>query len=161
MCDNFSEVKNKMTETAWDIDEVKRLKKIQLVQGNTMMLLFFVSFPYVVMSENTFVLLGLYCVILWIFVASILYTLKTGKTFGTKTSRRVQAFDKDHLGEKRWKRRKVIEAVIISISTIVLTVLLCVFDFNDVRSDYSNYAFPFIGSWIGYNIGEIVRMNKL
>lgn len=150
-----------MTETAWDIPEVKRLKKIQLVQTNLMMLLFFVLSASLVLSGKAFVLFGLHCALLWIFAAISLYTLKTGQTIGTKTSKRVQEFDKDHLGEKRWKRRKMLEAVIISVISIGITVFLFVLDFKSVRSGFSNYAFPFIGAWIGHNIGGIIRMNNL
>ena len=39
-----------MVETQWDIQEVKYLKKKQLVQGNLAMLLLFVPFGY--LAEN-------------------------------------------------------------------------------------------------------------
>ncbi|WP_117170331.1 hypothetical protein [Paraliobacillus sediminis] len=149
-----------MVETAWDINEVKRLKKIQLVQGNLYMLLSFVLFVYLLMNGKAFVLIGLVCVLLWFFTTSIFYTLKTGKTIGTKTTRRVLEYDKYRLGKKRWKRRKIIEAVIISISSVGFTVTLFVPDFNYVRFDFIN-GLPFIGVWMGYNIGEIVRISDL
>ena len=30
-------------------------------------------------------------------------------------------------------------------------------DFNTVRMDFPIDAIPFIGAWIGYNIGEIIQ----
>lgn len=106
-------------------------------------------------------LIGGVSVLLWILVAITLYVLKTGRPIGTKTSRIVQEFDRNRLGEKRWKRRKMTEAVIISVISVLITVLVFVMDLNYVRLDFPMSAFPFIGTWIGYNVGEIVRMNKL
>ncbi|MBP2243201.1 hypothetical protein J2Z40_003789 [Cytobacillus eiseniae] len=91
----------------------------------------------------------------------MLYTLKTGRHIGTKISRTVQEFDGNRLGDKRWKRRKISEAVIISVISVLITVLVFVKDFNSVRLDFSISAFPFIGGWVGYNIGEIIRMKNL
>ncbi|WP_117149088.1 hypothetical protein [Paraliobacillus zengyii] len=149
-----------MVETEWDIHEVKRLKKIQLVQGNLFMLLSYGLLIYLLMNIDTVVVIGLVCILLWIYLTTILYTLKTGKTFGTKISRHVQKFDEYRLGKKRWKRRKIIEAVIISICSMGVTVLLFVLDVNYLRFDFIN-GLPLIGGWIGYNIGEIVRITDL
>lgn len=150
-----------MDETQWDIQEVKHLKKKQLVQSNLVMLLLFVLFGYFSENGKPSLLIGGFCVLLWIIVAITLYVLKTGRPIGTKTSRIVQEFDRNRLGEQRWKRRKMTEAVIISIISVFITVLVFVKDLNSVRLDLSIGAFPFIGAWIGYNIGEIIRMNKL
>jgi len=150
-----------MDETQWDIQEVKHLKKKQLVQYNIVMLLLFVLFGYFSENGNTSLLFGVFCVLVWIVVAITLYTLMTGKPIGTKTSRRVQVFDRNRLGEKRWKRRKITETVIISVISVLITILLFVKDFNSVRLDFPIDAFPFIGAWIGYNVGEIIRMNNL
>ncbi|SES44023.1 hypothetical protein [Psychrobacillus sp. OK032] len=150
-----------MDETQWDIQEVKHLKKKQLVQYNIVMLLLFVLFGYFSEKGNSSLLFGVFCVLLWIIVAITLYTLMTGKPIGTKTSRRVQVFDRNRLGEKRWKRRNITETVIISVISVLITILLFVKDFNSVSLDFSIAAFPFIGAWIGYNIGEIIRMNNL
>ena len=150
-----------MDETQWDIQEVKHLKKKQLVQYNLVMFLLFVLFGYFSENGNSSLLFGVFCVLLWIIVAITLYTLMTGKPIGTKTSRLVQEFDRNRLGEKRWKRRKMTEAVIISVISVFITILVFVKDFNSVRLDFPIAAFPFIGAWIGYNIGEIIRMNNL
>ena len=88
-----------MDETQWDIQEVKHLKKKQLVQYNIVMLLLFVLFGYFSENGNTSLLFGVFCVLVWIVVAITLYTLMTGKPIGTKTSRRVQVFDRNRLGE--------------------------------------------------------------
>ncbi|WP_390308502.1 hypothetical protein [Gracilibacillus thailandensis] len=97
----------------------------------------------------------------WVITAYMLYTIMTGKTIGTKTSQRVQAFDRDHMGEKRWKRKTLTEALILSVLSIILTVCLFVLDFDFVQLDFPISVFPLIGPWIGFNIGEIVRMNNL
>ena len=151
-----------MDETQWDIQEVKHLKKKQLVQSQSRNASCY-SCYLVTFSENgkPSLLIGGVCVLLWIIVAITLYVLKTGRPIGTKTSRIVQEFDRNRLGEQRWKRRKMTEAVIISIISVFITVLVFVKDLNSVRLDLSIGAFPFIGAWIGYNIGEIIKMNKL
>lgn len=150
-----------MDETQWDIQDVKHLKKKQLVQYNIIMLLLFVMFAYFSEKGNPSLLFGVFCVLLWIIVAITLYTLMTGKPIGTKTSRCVQVFDRNRLGERRWKRRNITETVIISVISVLITILLFVKDFNSVSLDFSIAAIPFIGAWIGYNIGEIIRMNNL
>lgn len=150
-----------MNDTQWDIQEVKKLKKKQLVQTNLVMLLIFLLFAYFAENGKPSLLIGGVCVLLWILVAITLYVLKTGRPIGTKTSRIVQEFDRDRLGEKRWKRRKMTEAVMISVISVLITVLVFVEDLTSVRLDFSIYAFPFIGAWIGQNVGEIVRMKKL
>ena len=98
---------------------------------------------------------------MWIIVAITLYVLKTGSPIGTKTSRIVQEFDRNRLGEKHWKRRKMTEAVIISVISVLITILLFNLDLNSLRLDFPISVLPFIGAWIGYNIGEIIRMNNL
>ncbi|GAB3801851.1 hypothetical protein [Virgibacillus kimchii] len=150
-----------MSETHWDIKEVKRLKKNQLLQSNLVMLLLFVLFGYFAMNANPFLFIGGFSVLIWIIVAITLYTLMTGRYIGTKTSRMVQEFDRCRLGQKRWKRRKVIEAAIISIISVFITGLVFIMDFNSVRLEFPMSVFPFIGAWAGYNIGEIIRMNNL
>ncbi|RCW63881.1 hypothetical protein [Saliterribacillus persicus] len=150
-----------MDEIQWNIQEVKHFKKKQLVQYNLVMLLLFVLFGYFIENGNPPLLIGGFCVLLWILVSITFYALKTGRPIGTKTTRMVQEFDRNRLGEKRWKQRKMTEAIIMSVISILITVSVFVKDFNSVRLDFPISAFPFIGAWIGYNIGEIIRMNNL
>lgn len=150
-----------MNETDWDIQEVKHLKKKQLVQNNLAMLLLFILFGYLAENGKPLLLFVVFCIIFWIVVAITLYTLITGRPIGTKTSRRVQAFDRNRLGEKRWKRRTIIETVVISVIAVFVTVLMFGIDLNAINIDFPIGAFPFIGAWLGYNIGEIIRMSKL
>lgn len=150
-----------MDETQWDIKEVKHLKKKQLVQYNLVMLLLFVLFGYFAENGMSLLLIGGFCVLIWIITGITLYTLMTGIPIGTKTSRMVQEFDRNRLGEKRWKRRKITDAVIISVISVFITVLVFMKGFNSVRLDFPMNAFPFIGAWVGYNIGEIIRMKNL
>ena len=150
-----------MDETQWDKKEVKHLKKKHLVRNNLVMLVLFVLFVYFAVNGKTSLILGGFCVLSWITVAITLYTLKTGKTIGTKISRMMQEFDRYDLGQKRWKRRKVIEAVITIVLSVFITVFVFVNDFNSVRFDFPIDTFPFIGAWVGYNMGEIHRMSNL
>ncbi|MBP1947539.1 hypothetical protein [Virgibacillus litoralis] len=80
---------------------------------------------------------------------------------GTKTSRLVQEFDRNRLREKRWQRRKITEIVIIGVIGVLFTALMFVVDFDKVRLDFPINATPFIGAWVGFNLGEIIRMNNL
>lgn len=150
-----------MNETQWDIKEVKRLKMKQLVQYNFIALLLFLLFGYFATYEKPSLLIGGMCVLLWILVAILLYNLIAEKPIGTKTSRIVQEFDRNRLGQKRWKRRKMIEAAFGIIVSVIATVFVMVNDFNSDAINFPSNFFPFIGAYVGYNIGEIFRMNKL
>ncbi|MFD2706828.1 hypothetical protein [Salibacterium lacus] len=153
---------DKMHETEWDIQEVKRSKKLELVQHNLVMLLLFVWFvQYVHNGASASVLLGLCSVLLWITAIPSLYKLKRGKAFGTKSSRIVQNFDRHLKGGKRWKRRTMIEACFIIFISTVFTVLLFVMDVDSVRLDSPIDIFPFIGGWAGFNVVEMIRLNNL
>lgn len=159
---NFQmERKDLMDETPWDIQEVKRLKKIQLVQGNLVMLLIFVLLVYFADSEQYLFIIGTFFVVIWVVVAIALYTLLTGRFIGTKTSKRVQEFDRQRSGEKPWKRKKIIEAVVVSAIGIGIAVLLFVTDFDSISLDFPFSSLPFIGAWVGYNLGEIIRTSNL
>ncbi|GAB4073126.1 hypothetical protein GCM10028778_07330 [Barrientosiimonas marina] len=148
-----------MNEIDWDIQEVKRLKKRQLIQFNFVVLLLFLLCVYLEETGKPFSLVLLFCFLSWIMTVYKLYELTTGKAF-TKTSSRVLTFDRDRLGEKRWKRSTIIEIVVISICSILLTVFVSVTNFSDTRQELF-ILYPFIGAWIGSNIGEIVRISDL
>lgn len=150
-----------MQKTDWDIQKIKRLKWRQLVQYNIVMLLSFIPWIYYVQAGvSVYLFFHLLCLLMWIIVGYMLYILKTGKIIGTKTIKLVFAFDKGYLGERRWKRRKMIELIVLIIFTIVITVLVLTIDFIDRHLEIYN-LFPFIGAWLGGNIGEILRINKL
>ncbi|SFE99348.1 hypothetical protein SAMN05192532_10862 [Alteribacillus iranensis] len=144
-----------------DIQEVKHLKKKQLVQYNLVMLLLFVLFGYFAEDIKPSLLIGACCVLVWVIVAIMVYNLKTGRPIGTKASRRVQEFDRNRLGEKRWKRRKIMEIVFIGVISVIITILFIVKDISTTRLDFPIDTFPFIGAWIGYNIGETIRISNL
>lgn len=151
-----------MSETMWDIREVKRLKKIQLVQYNLVMLLFIALLAFYIEKDWSIpILAGLTLVGFWSIVVHMLYTLKTGKMFGTKTSRRVQAFDRDHLGERRWRRRKCIGTVIMIIFSSAFTVFLMNIDLHSIEMEFPIDILPLFGAWGGFNAGEINRIKKL
>jgi len=74
-----------MQTSEWDIEEVKRLKKKLLVQGNlVMLLLLLLSIYYIKTGGSVTVFFGLCCVLMWIIVAHTFKTLITGKNIGTK-----------------------------------------------------------------------------
>lgn len=152
---------DKMSEFHWDTKEVKRLKKKHLIQSNLAILLFFVLFGYLAEKGAIFVLYGLICLFLWISVVATLYNLNTGKLVSTKTSKRVQEYDIHRLGEKRWKRRILISAVILIVVSIAFTVFLFVADLEAVRIDFPALVFSFIGTCIGYNIAGIFEISSL
>lgn len=150
-----------MEETQWDIKEMKRLKKKQLVRGNLFMLLIFVLLAYFLESGKLLFVAWILIACLLITVVLSLYTLVTGNLIGTKTSRRVQAFDRNRWGEKRWKRKKIIEVVLFTVLGFGLAVVLFVTDFSSPNQTFAGSHFPFIGAWIGYNLGEITRMKNM
>lgn len=155
------ERKDVMEEDQWDIKEIKKLKKKQLLLGNLFMLLVFVLLVYFLESDTLFFVTWIVLACLLVSSAFSLYTLITGNLIGTKTSRRVQAFDRSHWGEKRWKRKKIIEVVLFIVLGIVLVFFLTTTDFSFPNQTVSAPPFAFIGAWVGYNIGEITRLTNL
>ncbi|MDX5474666.1 MAG: hypothetical protein LPK00_03930 [Bacillaceae bacterium] len=150
-----------MVVTQLDLKEFKNLKKKQLIQNNILFLFLFILIKYFSQNGNITFLMGVFCVLLWIIVVILLYTLVTGRPIGTKTSKLVQVFDRKRMGEKRWKKLRITEVIIISVLNVIVTILLFPIDFNTGMLDFPISALPFIGAWLGYNIGEIYRMNKL
>ena len=150
-----------MEEEQWDIKEIKKLKKKQLLWGNLFMLVIFVLLVYFLESDTLFFATWIVLAGLLVSSAFSLYTLITGNLIGTKTSRRVQAFDRSRWGEKRWKRKKIIELFLFIILGIVLVFFLTTTDFNFPNQTISAPPFAFIGAWVGYNIGEITRLTNL
>lgn len=150
-----------MDVSEWDIQEVKQLKKKQLVQFNIMMLLIFVLTVFYVKADLPLsVLLTLTCGLFWFFAVHALYILITEKTTGTKTNKLVQAFDRDRWGKKRWKRKMITEVVILSIIGIMFTVFAVTLNTSSVSLHFYN-LFPFIGTWIGSNLGTMARISSL
>lgn len=137
-----------MNEIEWDIQEVKHLKKKQLVQSNIVMLLLFVlSVYYVIAGWPISIFLGVISLLLWFFAAHALYILITGKTTGSKTNKLVQAFDRDHWGEKRWKRKKVTEAIILSSISVMWTIFVYTVDVSSETLQFFN-LWPFMAACI-------------
>ncbi|WLR47195.1 hypothetical protein LC065_16975 [Halobacillus litoralis] len=149
-------------ETQWNIEEVKRLKKKQLLHSNLVLLAFFALFIIYALNEGTLnVVIGFFCVILWGIAANTLYTIITGKVLGSKTYRRVLAFDIDNMGKERWKQRKFIEFTVLIVLCLGITVVLFTIDFGSARLDFPLDVFPMLGGWIGMNIGQIARIKNL
>ncbi|WP_303969227.1 hypothetical protein [Sporosarcina ureae] len=150
-----------MDESKWNIEEVKRLKKKQLIEFNIAMLVIFVlSLLYVKADAPLSTVFALICVLLWFFSVHALYILLSEKTTGTKTNKLVQAFDRDHWGKKRWKRKKITEAIILGIVSIMFTIFVFTIDTGSETLQFYNLL-PFIGAWIGSNLGNIVRISNL
>ena len=72
-----------MDESKWNIEEVKRLKKKQLVEFNIGMLVIFVlSLLYIKAAWLLSTVFALICVLLWFFSVHALYILLTEKNNG-------------------------------------------------------------------------------
>lgn len=150
-----------MEETQWNIKEIKRLKKLQLVQNNLLFLLLFFMIGYFFeMGKSSLILIG-GTVLGWVVAASLIYTLITGKALGLKRQRVLQKFDRHRLGEKRWRWGRIAEIIIVITSSVIITVFVLNMDIHSLSLDLPWDAFPFIGAWLGYNIGEIYRLKKL
>lgn len=150
-----------MNEMQWDIKEIKRLKVKGLVQYNFGVLLLFLLFGYFAINGKTSLLIGGICFFLWILVAFSLYNLIMEKPIGTKTSRIVQEFDKNRLGQKCWKRKNMIETAFLVVISVFITVFVIVNDFDSETLNFPIGFFPLIGACVGYNIGEIYRISNL
>ncbi|PIC79440.1 hypothetical protein CSV75_12685 [Sporosarcina sp. P18a] len=150
-----------MDVSEWDIQEVKQLKKLQLVQFSIVMLgIFTLSVLYVKAEWPLSIFLTLTCILLWFFAVHALYILITEKTTGTKTNKLVQAFDKDRWGKKRWKRKKITEVVILSIASSMFTVFAITLNTSSESLQFYNLL-PFIGAWIGSTLGTMARISNL
>ncbi|MBX0356722.1 hypothetical protein [Halobacillus sp. Nhm2S1] len=151
-----------MGEMEWDRQEVKRLKKKQLIHSNLLLLFFFILF--VIYSQNggaLTVVIGICCIVLSIYAANLLYTLITGHAVGTKTYKRVLAFDIEHMGKKRWKRRRIIELIFLLVLILGIIVALFTFNLGEASLTFPLDFFPMLGGWIGMNIGQISRIRNL
>lgn len=148
-------------EAQQEIKEIKKLKKMQLLWGNLFMLVIFLLLSYLL--ENGKILFTTWALIIFLLIMTVLslYTLITGTVIGLKTTRRIQAFERKRWGEKKWKRNKIIEVVLYTGLSIVLIVLLFNTDFDFSNRSLSGFALPFLGAWLGYNIGEITRIASL
>ncbi|KIL43230.1 hypothetical protein [Jeotgalibacillus campisalis] len=150
-----------MAEKKWDLREIKKVKKKLLVQYNIAFLLIFLLYSYFAENVKLSFLIGLFCVFSLIVVAILLYIRLTGKSFGTKASRKEQAFDRDRIGEKRWKRQKINEIVAVGVSGVVMAVVLFSLNVDSTRFDSNSIAYAFVGTWIGLNISQIIRIKRL
>ncbi|WP_208597159.1 hypothetical protein [Planococcus maritimus] len=126
------------------------------------MLVIFLLLSYLLESGK--ILFATWIVILFIFVMVVLslYTLITGTIIGTKTTRRIRAFDRKRWGKTKWKLLNITEVVLYSGMGVGLIYLVFNtdfdFDFHFHDRSLSTFTFPFIGSWVGYNLGEIIRI---
>lgn len=150
-----------MEEAQWDIKEIKQLKKKQLVRSNLFMLLVFILLGYLFQSGHFLFIVWLLLAFLFIVLVHSIYALKTGKFIGTKTSKYLNEFDRHRSGEKGWKRTKIHEIVFLIVLGVGMAVVLYLIDFSSPPPNVSHAHFPFIGAWIGYNLGEIAKMKNL
>lgn len=148
-----------MDASQWNVKEINQLKKKKLIQDNSYMLLVFVLLVFFTSTERHALLLGVLFGCLWISVGFMCYTLKTGKPIGTKTSKCLKRYDRYQIGEKRWRRNKTIEIFFVSAIAIGIGLLLLYVDFTAEIANSPRYYFPFFGSWIGFNLGGIIRLN--
>lgn len=150
-----------MAKAKWNLKEIKRLKWRQLFQYNMVMLLLFLLAIYSVKSTSSaYFIFIFFTVIVWIISIYALYILKTGKILGTKTMKIVHQYDKEFQGKKAWKRKNILGAGLTIIVAIGCTIIVSRLDLRDVTVTYFNLM-PFIGAWVGLNIGEVVRITNL
>lgn len=146
-----------------DFKKVKQLHKKLFIQVNLVFLLvavFFVS--YIVGKDYSFfVLLLLFSVMFWSIAANLMYSLKTGKTLGPKSLVYIQAYEKQSKGLEQWKQEKMTEFLVITFVSIVFTVGLFLVMGNAMRIDSATDLLPFLGGWLGANIGQIIRIYRL
>ncbi|MGM0896437.1 MAG: hypothetical protein ACQEV0_00980 [Bacillota bacterium] len=150
-----------MDEAQQELKEITKLKKKQLLWGNLFMLMTFLLLSYLL--ENGKILFATWIVILFIFVMVVLslYTLITGTIIGTKTTRRIRAFDRKRWGKTKWKLLNITEVVLYIGMGTGLIYLVFNMDFDLLNPNLSSFIFPFIGAWVGYNLGEIIRIAGL
>lgn len=150
-----------MDEAQQELIEITKLKKKQLLWGNLFMLVTFLLLSYLL--ENGKILLATWIVILFILVMVVLSlcTLITGTIIGTKTTRRIRAFDRKRWGETKWKLLNITEVVLYIGMGTGLIYLVFNMDFDLLNPNLSSFTFPFIGAWVGYNLGEIIRIAGL
>ncbi len=150
-----------MDEAQQEIKEIKGLKKKQLLWGNLFMLVTFLLFGYSL--GNGKILFATWIVILLVFVMVVLslYTLITGKVIGTKTTKRIRAFDRKRWGQKKWRLLNITHIVLYIGMGTGLIFLVFNTDFDLLNPNWFSFIFPFLGAWFGYNLGEISRIKKL
>ena len=150
-----------MDEARQELKEITKLKKMQLLWGNLFMLVTFLLLSHLL--ETGKILFATWIVILFILVMVVLslYTLITGTIIGTKTTRRIRAFDRKRWGETKWKLLNITEVVLYLGMGTGLIYLVFNTDFDLLIPNLSSFTFPFIGAWVGYNLGEIIRIAGL
>lgn len=151
-----------MEEGKWDIQEIKRIKKKLLIQNNLAMLFFIVSFGFYMELGGSFaVFLGFCCVVLWLFVVNMVYTIWTGKVIGTKDMQKVQNFKIYRHGKKRWKIKAIIGLLFIFSFSAGSTIAVFLLDFEGLKVDFPQDSMSLFLLWLFMNIGEIRRIRKL
>ena len=150
-----------MESTEWSLREIKRLKFISLLQFNLVMLVIALfGLYYARAGWPVSILLVLFSIAVWGYTLLTIYTWSTGNLLGTKSSRIVQRFDRERTGHKSWRRKKMVEIVVLGITAAGFTVFLIMDDFNDAPTEFYTF-WPFIAGWIGTNIGTVFRIVAL
>ncbi|SDC23280.1 hypothetical protein SAMN05421734_105174 [Pelagirhabdus alkalitolerans] len=150
-----------MDEEKCNTEEFKRLKKKNLFEYNLMMLGFVVLMGFLVYVDQGALLTMVFLVVMWTILIVSFYTLKTQNPIGTKTNRTVQRCERRRVGEKKWYRKKLIVFVILLIVVVPITIMVFVRGIHTFNIDYTLGTFPFIGAWIGYNVGETTNIKSL
>ncbi|QST01144.1 hypothetical protein IMZ31_06165 [Pontibacillus sp. ALD_SL1] len=152
-----------MSGPEWDLHKVKRMRKRLLIQSNLIFILMLGLFVTYLLNKDysTLSLLIIFSVLFWVISGNELFKLVKGKTFGTKEAKYVYAFEKDRIGEKQWEQRTWAGFIIVTIVSVVFTVSIFLVDLHSFRIDSIGDLLPFLGVWVGTNIGQIIRMNNL
>lgn len=151
-----------MAEKEWDLKEIKRIKKKNLVKSNLVLVVIFASLNFLFESGVSHtVIFGMLCLLLWLATVIIAYTYKTGKVIGTKDSQLDYDFEKWRLGEKRAKKRAVIGLVIFILFSIGATIAFFMVDFEQRNMDPSSDLFMLFAALLGLNLAQVNRIRKL
>ncbi|MFP3322684.1 hypothetical protein R0K05_06225 [Planococcus sp. SIMBA_160] len=150
-----------MDEAQQELIEIKGLRKKQLLWGNLFMLVIFLLLNYLLGNGKLLFVSWILIVLLLLSTVHSLYTLITGKIIGTKTTRRIRAFDRKRWGQKKWRLLNITHIVLYIGMGTGLIFLVFNTDFDLLNPNWFSFIFPFLGAWFGYNLGEISRIKKL
>lgn len=149
-----------MTTTDYPLATIKRLKIKKLLRINGIWLLALVATRYLTMHMPPAFLLPSIGAFLWLLVLVSLYNFCSRKPFMTKTSRILQTFDQQRSRMTRWRRHQQFQ-LLFGVAACLLITLLLMRRNGEFAALDATFIIPFIGAYVGYNIGELFRIMQL
>ncbi|KHE72883.1 hypothetical protein [Halobacillus sp. BBL2006] len=89
------------------------------------------------------------------------YQWKTGKAVGLKTTRSIQKYEREKLGEKQWNRQMKIGFITLFVLSVLFMIFGFAFDFSSLINNYESSPFNFVGAAVGVIIGFLLRIRKI